>query len=184
MAQRALWKGLVAGGAAGLAASLAMNQFQGVWSKAKQKLDRGRNNGNSGDESGANSEQKSSAQESEDATMKTAGKLASIAGYQLSREQRKKASPIVHYAFGAGMGALYGGLMEVGPRGWRRHKFLTGLGWGAAVFAGADEIAVPALGLSGAPSESPLSSHVYAFASHLVYGITTGAVRKAVRAAL
>jgi hypothetical protein len=175
MARRALWKGLVAGGAAGLAASLAMNQFQAAWSKAEQRLSGEQRNGSSGSQS---------TDESEDATMKTAAKLAGIAGYQLSREQKKKASPVVHYAFGAGMGAIYGAVMELGPRKLRQHDFWSGLGWGVAIFVGADEIAVPAMGLSGPPSESPLSSHVYAFASHLVYGLTTGGMRKAVRAAL
>jgi putative membrane protein len=123
-------------------------------------------------------------QEDEDATMKAAGKVAEAAGHRLSKEQKKKAGSIVHYAFGTGMGALYGTVAEVGPRKLRRHDLLSGAGLGGVLFIGADEIAVPALGLSKKPTEAPLSSHVYALASHLVYGLTTGAVRKAVRTAL
>jgi uncharacterized membrane protein YagU involved in acid resistance len=37
---------------------------------------------------------------------------------------------------------------------------------------------VPLAGLSKAPTEYPLSSHASAFATHLVYGATTEAVRK------
>ena len=74
--------------------------------------------------------------------------------------------------------------MELGPCQLRRHELLSGVGWGSVLCAGADEIAVPAAGLSGAPREYPLSSHMYALASHVVYGLTTGAVRKAVRAVL
>lgn len=173
MAKQKLWKGLVAGGAAGLAASLAMNQFQNLWSIASKKLN------HNGKESSSQSEE-----QSEDATMKAAGKLAEIAGRRLSLADKKKAGPIIHYAFGTGMGALYGTIMELGPRDLRRHEFLSGIGFGSMLFAGADEIAVPAAGLASPPKEVPASSHLYALASHVVYGLTTGAVRKAVRAAL
>jgi|SRR5258708_5259244 putative membrane protein len=171
-----LWKGLVAGSAAGLAGTIAMTQFQNLWSKTSEKLKpKGNEQSSSGNGPG---------QEAEDATMKAAGKVAEAAGHHLSKEQKKKAGPIVHYAFGTGMGALYGTVVEVGPRKLRRHDLLSGVGLGGVLFAGVDEIAVPAMGLSKKPTEAPLSSHLYALASHLVYGLTTGAVRKAVRAAL
>lgn len=173
MAKQKLWKGLLAGSAAGLAATVAMTQFQNLWSKASEKM-----NGKNG------SPRRESSEQSEDATMKAADKVAEFTGHRLTHEQKKKAGPIVHYAFGTGMGALYGTVMELGPRDFRRHEFLSGLGFGSMLFAGADEIAVPAAGLSGPPTETPASQHLYAFASHLVYGLTTGAVRKAVRAAL
>ena len=177
MARKKLWKGLLAGGAAGLAGTIAMTQFQNLWSKASEKLK---------DESSlkANSDTHANESESEDATMKAAGKLAELARHRLSKQEKKKASPIIHYAFGTGMGSLYGVIVEYGSRDMRRHDLLSGLGFGSALFAGADEIVVPALGLSGSPSEGPLSSHLYALASHVVYGITAGTVRKAVRAAL
>jgi putative membrane protein len=78
------------------------------------------------------------------------------------------------------MGAVYGGLTEALPRsaaGW-------GLPFGALLWLGADEIAVPSLGLSGSPADAPVSTHASALASHLVYGVTADAVRRAVRAAL
>lgn len=82
------------------------------------------------------------------------------------------------------MGALYGAIAEVGPREVRRHDWLSGMGFASVLFAGADEIAVPALGLSGSPARTPASSHIYALASHLIYGATVGSVRKFVRAAI
>lgn len=174
MAKKELWKGLVAGGAAGLAGTVAMTQFQNLWSKASKNLN----------QNGKQDSSRQSGEESEDATMKAAGKLAEIARYRLSHEEKKKAGPIVHYAFGTAMGALYGTVMEVAPRHLRRHEILSGVGFGSVLFAGADEIAIPAAGLSKPPREVPVSSHLYALASHLVYGLTTGAVRKAVRAVL
>ena len=53
--------------------------------------------------------------------------------------------------------------------------------FGTAVWLGADEVAVPAFRLSKPPTEYPVSVHAYAFMSHLVYGVTTDLVRRAVR---
>lgn len=172
MARRELWKGALAGAAAGLAGTVAMTQFQNLWGMASKKLNAKRSNGNS------------SQAEGEDATMKVAGKVAEAGGYHLDKGQKKKGGSWVHYGFGTAMGAVYGGIVEMGPRNLRRHAFLSGLGFGSALFAGADEVAVPYLGLSQKPSQTPLSSHLYGLASHVVYGLTAGTVRKAVRAAL
>lgn len=175
MAKTSMWKGALAGAAAGLAGTIAMTQFQNLWSKASEKLS---HNGNHG------SSKEQSEPEKEDATMKAAGKLAELAKHRISRDEKKKVGPIIHYAFGTGMGAIYGALVEVGPRDLGRHDLLSGLGFGSVLFAGADEVVVPALGLSGKPSENPASSHLYGLASHIVYGLTAGAVRKAIRTAL
>ena len=45
-------------------------------------------------------------------------------------------------------------------------------------------IFVPALGLSRDSSDYPASVHVYSLASHMIYGLTTELVRRAVRKAL
>lgn len=123
-----------------------------------------------------------SQRDAEDATTKAADKvIGNVLDRPLSKQEKKQAGPIVHYVFGSSMGAMYGAAAELLPdvatRGF-------GTLFGAALFAIADEIAVPALGLSGKPTESPLSSHVYALASHLVYGATTEGVRRAAVAAL
>ena len=176
MRRQELWKGLVAGSAAGLAGAIAMTQFQNLWSKAAEKV-KANGSGKSSDGSGQETEK-------EDSTMKVAGKGAEVAGYSLSHEEKKKAAPIVHYGFGTAMGALYGTLTELGPREVRHHPVLSGMGFGSVLFAGADEIAVPSLGLSPKPGDTPVSSHIYALASHLVYGATAGAVRRMVRAVI
>ena len=51
-----------------------------------------------------------------------------------------------------------------------------------AVWAGADELAMPLLGLSR--RDYPLEAHLQAFTAHLVYGVTTEAVRRLFRRAL
>ncbi|MGE5113356.1 MAG: DUF1440 domain-containing protein [Acidobacteriaceae bacterium] len=155
-----LWKGALAGAVAGLAASWTMNQFQALWSKVQD--------GGSGGED-------------EDATMKVAN-LASekVLHRELTKEEKKKAGPYFHYGFGTVVGALYGVLAEEFPAA------TAGFGtvYATAVFLIGDEGAVPALKLSGKPSEYPLSSHLEAFASHLVYGASAESVRRGIRAAL
>ncbi len=58
-----------------------------------------------------------------------------------------------------------------------------GAAFGAAVWLIADEASVPALGLTKAPAQIPVSTHVYALASHLVYGVVAEAMRRAFRRA-
>jgi len=123
-------------------------------------------------------------EEGDNATTKVADAVAKAGGKNLSPDQKKTGGTVVHYAFGTLMGAAYGVAMELGSRRIRRNTVLSGLGFGAAVFAGADEVAVPALRLSQPPSEVPTAEHLYGFASHLVYGTTAAAVWKATRKVL
>ena len=48
---------------------------------------------------------------------------------------------------------------------------------------GADEIGVYAFGLSKPPTQYPISVHLYALASHLIYGLITELVRRTLRRA-
>lgn len=161
----AVWKGVVAGVAGGLVASWVMTQFQAQLSKLSPEPEGGRD----------------MSDEEDDATMKTAAAITEAAtGHQLTKKEKKGAGPTVHYAFGSAMGGVYGGLSEVVPaaaEGW-------GLPFGTVLWFAADEVAVPAFGLSGSPADSPVSVHASALASHLVYGLTADVVRRAVRAAL
>jgi hypothetical protein len=160
-------KGLTAGVIGGIAGSWVMTKFQELWSESREAL-AGRNDQAKGD-ADANDE---------DATMKTADMIArSVAGRSLTKEQKQKAAPLVHYAFGAVMGGLYGAAAELEPD----VKRLGGTTFGAALFLGADELTLPVLGLAKKPTEYPLSSHIYGLTSHIVYGLTTELVRRAVR---
>ena len=167
---RSLAKGMVAGLVGGLIGTIAMNEFQKAWSKTAQAVQKG-------DHAQAQQEE----QESESATMKAAGKIAHIGGRELTHEQKKKAGPVIHYGFGTLQGAVYGAMTELTrtPGG-----FLPAVIFGAALFALADEVAVPALGLSGKPSEYPASTHINAAAAHCVYGMATEMARRGLRAAI
>lgn len=69
--------------------------------------------------------------------MTAAGKLAKVTGHRLSREQKKKAGPVVHYGFGTAVGGLYGLAYEFAPRSVK--GLHPGSGYGTALFVGADE---------------------------------------------
>ncbi len=168
--RRCLGKGVVAGLIGGLVGTIVMNEFQKAWSKASQALQC--------EEEKLRSQAR---QESEDATMKAAGKLARLGGKELSHQQKKTFGPVVHYMFGTAQGGLYGGVTELArtPGG-----LLPAVLFGAALFGLADEVGVPALGLSGKPSEYPISSHLRAVAAHIVYGMSTEIARRGLRAAI
>lgn len=158
------YRGLLFGAIAGATAAWTMNQFQGLLSKATES--RSRATGNE--------------QASEDATMKAANRIARTIHFRpLSPEEKAKAGPVLHYAFGTLMGALYGLATEYFPQS--RAGF--GTIFGTLLFALADEAAVPLAGFSGKPNEYPASSHLRALASHLVYGASAEAVRATLRRA-
>lgn len=171
-----LLRGVVAGLAGGLAASWVMNVFMAGPGKSLTHAVQS-------DEQNRKDEQASQSDEpKEDATMKTAEAVvhAVTGGRHLSMEEREKGGPIVHYAFGALMGAVYGGLAEY------TEVVTAGFGtsFGAALFGGGDIVAVPVLNLSGAPTDSPVSSYASPFAAHIVYGVTTELVRRGLRSML
>jgi putative membrane protein len=175
--QKHVVRGVLAGIAGGLVASWVMNEFMaGPGLKLQHAVQT--------DEENQQQEQKAKEQEQSgepkiDATMKTADAIINTAtgGRHLSLEEKQKGGPIVHYAFGAIMGGVYGGLAEYSSLA--RSGF--GTTFGSALFTGADLIAVPALHLSGAPTDSPASSYATPLAAHLVYGATTELVRRIIR---
>jgi putative membrane protein len=153
-----IWKGVVAGMAAGFVGALAMNGFQKAWSKVTEASQHERE-GENPQRSGGSGEQP----KSDDATMKAANRIAkAVLNRELSHEEKEKAGPIVHYSLP---------LTTVGQ----------GTAFSSALWLFGDEIAVPALGLSGSPLKAPISSHAYAWASHLVYGFTTEWARRGTR---
>jgi hypothetical protein len=176
-----LWKGLAAGLAGGLVASWTMNQFQAAWSKATEGFEKPHgaqsmqpSQGERPGESGQNKEQQ------DDATVKAARAISeNILGHELKESEKRPAGAVVHYAFGTATGGLYGAMAEFAPG----VTSAAGLPFGAAFWLVADETAVPLLGLSEGPTKYPLSTHAYAFASHLVYGLTTEVVRRTLRKA-
>jgi putative membrane protein len=112
----------------------------------------------------------------EDATERVANGIARQAtGRSLARRDRKKGGQLVHFAFGACVGALYGLLASEYP-------IVTSGGgtlFGAGVYVGAHLIGVPALGLAPTADENGIAAESAELASHLVYGATTEKFRRA-----
>lgn len=162
-------KGLAAGLIGGLVATWVMTQFQSGVSQIAEALN---------DEDKKKKEKEDS---SENATVKTAEAISeNVFGHKLKKSEKEQAGNAVHYGFGTTVGAVYGMTAEFLPL----TTIGSGLPFGAALFLGADEVAVPAFGLSEPPTEIPLSTHAYGFASHLVYGLTAEFVRRTVRKVL
>jgi hypothetical protein len=159
-----------------------MNRFQDVWLKLASSLPTGAEpQGQAeGQENGRALQQtpQQSDEEQDDATVKTASAISEgIFDHRLTRGEKKIAGPAVHYAFGTVVGGLYGAAAELAPEVVKG----AGLPFGAAFWLVADETALPLLGLSKGPTAYPVSTHVYALASHFVYGLTTEVVRRTLR---
>jgi len=153
-------KGAVAGLVGGIVGSLVMTGFQTLLSSLSEE------------------EKKSKKKEEEPANVKTAEEISQgVFDHKLKKSEKEPAGEAMHYAMGATSGLIYGAAAEFAP--------LTtaglGLPFGAAVWLIADDVVVPALGLAKPATEYPLSTHAYALVSHLVYGLTTDLVRRAVR---
>jgi hypothetical protein len=172
-------KGMVAGLAGGLLASWTMNQFQAAWTRIAEGREKSHGAQSMQPSEGSQGEQDTGDQD--DATVKTAKIISrNVLGHELQQSEKETAGAAVHYAFGTLTGGLYGALAEVTPQ----VTTATGLPFGAGFWLLADEISVPLLGLSKGPTEYPVSTHVYALASHLVYGVTAELGRRAVRQVL
>jgi len=177
------WKGLAAGLIGGLAASWTMNRFQDVWVKLSEGNEKSPGGQRfSQQEMGIwNTVQQQSSEEQDDTTVRTASAISEgIFDHKLTRSEKKIAGPAVHYALGTAVGGLYGAAAELAPNVTAG----AGLPFGAAFWLVVDETAVPVLGLSKPPTHYPVSTHVYALASHLVYGLTAELVRRTLRRAL
>lgn len=175
-----LVKGAVAGLVGGLVASWTMNQFQAAWSKATEGFEKphGAQSMQPSEGSTAGQSPGQDKEDQDDATVKAAKAISEkVFGHELKESEKKEAGAAVHYAFGTATGGLYGAAAEIAP------EVTTGMGlpFGMAFWMVADEGVVPLLGLSKGATEYPVSTHAYALASHLVYGLTAEVTRRAVR---
>ncbi|HYH00550.1 MAG TPA: DUF1440 domain-containing protein [Terriglobales bacterium] len=182
------WKNILAGAIGGLVASWVMNRYQELQNKAVQSIKKA---AQSEKRSVVTMEQRAAVgsqerwerpqpqpevQERQEPTTVKIAEIISInvLRHRLNERQKRIAEPIVHYSFGTLMGAWYGVLSELTPLATMGRGTL----YGAAVWLGADEIALPALKLANSPFEYPLSVHASALSAHAVYGITLDTVRR------
>ena len=180
-------KGLAAGVIGGLVASWVMEEFQALVSKSSSQGNGDKSQQSNSPQAGEeqikaqSGRQQNQDAEQDDATVKAAQAISeTLFDHKLTKSEKKPAGTAVHYAMGAASGAIYGVAAELAPVVTKG----AGLPFGAAVWVVADDIVVPALGLSKPPTEYPLSTHAYGLASHFIYGMTTDIVRRIVRRAL
>ena len=153
MDSRRVIEGAILGAAAGLAASWLMAEFHGAWKAASHEADDGE----------------------EPNTVKAADAVAeATVGEPVPGSYREQAGTLVHYGFGAFLGAVYGAAVEVRPAVGAGF----GTAYGAAVSLIADEMAMPAMGFSPPAPEVAASTHLRGFVSHLVFGASLEAVRR------
>lgn len=117
------------------------------------------------------------APQAEDATVQVASRALRLVGRTLREHEKPWAGTIVHYGFGAVVGAVYGAAAEIVPR----VTAAVGLPFGIAVWLGAHVITVPALGLAEPPTRQPLGKEAEELGLHLIYGMTTELVRRLLR---
>ena len=169
--QPKIWRGILVGLIAGLAASWAMDRFQDVWLAVSQSDD-------SQKKEDVARASEASQESQDDATVKAASAISEgLFEHKLTKAEKKIAGPAVHYAVGATSGIVYGIASEFLPE----VTVGFGLPYGTAFWLVVDEGAVPLLRLSKPPTAYPASTHIYAFASHLVFGATAEGVRRLLR---
>ena len=101
-----------------------------------------------------------------------AERAAGAAGAELSDEQRQQAGSAIHWALGAGAGAVYGAMRNANDATDMAH----GMVFGTAFWLLMDEIGVAVLGLTPPPAEFPWQTHARGFAGHLVFGLVAETV--------
>ena len=158
---RNLIKGIIAGTIGGLVASFVMTKYQAA--------------------TAALSDDDGGGKKSEPATVKAAKAVSKkVLDHKLTKSEKEPAGEAMHYLMGGISGAIYGATAEMTDSA----TIGAGFPFGTAVWAIADDIVVPALGLSKPATEFSLSTHAYALSSHWVYGLTSEMVRRAVRKVL
>jgi hypothetical protein len=168
-----MMKGLVAGAIGGLIGTWGMTEAQRAWTLA------------AGDKVPASAGGKHDARDwQERDEHQNANELAAqaVARYLLDRrltyDELSIAAPVLHYAFGTAVGAMYGVHAE------RRSGNGSGAWLGTILWFVADEVAMPVLDLSEPTTRRPLQMHLQSLTAHLVYGAVTEVVRRLVRSHL
>jgi putative membrane protein len=100
-----------------------------------------------------------------------------VAGRSLPEGQQQEAMHGIHWGFGAIAGAVYGAMVEAEPSlgAWK------GAAFGLALNKLTHESLLPKLGLARHRDQQPVQERMSEWVTHVVYGIFTDAVRRAVR---
>ena len=158
------------GALAGVVGTWAMSEAQRLWTHA---VDGEAPESAGGRHDARDWQERSERQNSNELAAQAIGHF--MLGRSLTRQELRGAAPLVHYLFGATMGALYSAYVQ------RRISPTSGAGFGTTVWLTADEIAMPLLGLSQSTARRPLEMHLQSFAAHLVFGTATEMTRRSLQ---
>ena len=113
----------------------------------------------------------------EKAHMQTADAVANAAGASLSFKQKEIVAPVTEFAFGIVCAGVYGAVAEYVP------AVTVGFGtaYGAALFAAASEVVLPAMGFVPPPQERTAVHHLGGLTGNVVYGAVTEGIRRLLR---
>jgi putative membrane protein len=154
-----LVQSLVVGAAAGVAAAAVTSLFQSAWSNARLPP----------------TDEKPQAIPP---TETLAERLCeATTGSPLRASDRKAAGMAVHYAVGAGLGAVYALIL----RRWPATAADSGIAYGLCVWATVEEIGLSLFRLKPAPWKVELAEHLFAASSHVVFGLALDASLAAVQ---
>ena len=103
-----------------------------------------------------------------------------FAGLPLSPREQKVAETCIHFAFSAGIGAVYGVIAEY----WRDATAARGGAFAIALLGLTHESALPLLHLAESPPRQPQQEQSSELLTHLVFGLTVEQLRHRVRASL
>lgn len=165
-------RSILAGLAAGVAGTLAMDAISVAWSLGRRRILHPQerslfHQGGRPDVESAKRWGKSSSDSESVATSKIAERIAQpILGRRLSRSERHYGGQIVHYSYGALLGAAYG------LSGSRLPAVRAGHGtlFGAASWLAGVNVAMPLFKLMKPPHKHSFEEHAFSLVSHLGYG--------------
>jgi putative membrane protein len=162
--------GMMAGAVAGLVGTWAMSEAQRAWTRA---ADGTVPESAAGKHDARDWQERTEHQNSNELAAQALARA--LIGRSLTHSELRVAAALMHYSFGAAVGALYGAYIE------RRRTEPNGAGLGAAVWLLADELAMPLIGLSHPTTRRPLEMHLQSLAAHLVYGTATEMTRRTIQ---
>jgi hypothetical protein len=172
--ESSVWRGIAAGaigGAVGSSTMVLFNRLLGVTGFAGDDLGRReqhrRIDAKPNDADGTIPD--------EPATEKAASALNQAAtGVPLEGREKRVGGSLLHHAFGATVGAVYGAATARAPQ----LAMGGGLPYGVLVWLVAAETGLPLVGLSRSPASYRWERHAASLGSHLAFGATLEAVRR------
>lgn len=159
---------IAAGALGGLVGTLAMSEAQRLWTRA---VDSRVPDSASGAHDARDWQERSEDQNANEIAAQAVAKV--VAHRRLTRDELAVAAAIFHYAFGAAAGACYAACTD----GAERYPASSGIAFGTSLWLLADELAMPALGLSARTERRPVEMHLQSLFAHLVYGIVAERTR-------